>query len=227
MLNKNTTVLPRHAILTRPGRARICTKYEVARFIKRIIPLAVLLVVLGLHYDGAHSINQGVVTLAEEPPRPKWAKIEIPLRVSHYDNLGLASAQGFWQSTSQSKDNQLLSPIAVKILCNNSEKTCKESEATVFLGVLQADLLEYEITNWTAEGIVADDTDEGACGIGHRLSLDFKANSVTVTDYPKKVSTGKNCQPFQDANSYSLRGGQLMLYPPAAWDPLEKPEGKK
>jgi hypothetical protein len=59
----------------------------------------------------------------------------------------------------------------------------------VVLGALRADLLEYAITSWTEEGIVVDDTDEGACGIGHRLSLDFKSNSVTVTDYPKRVTS--------------------------------------
>jgi hypothetical protein len=194
---------------------------------KTIAAFFAMLALLVLSYSIRRIRSQSEVVHADQAPSPRWTKVEIPLTVSHYDKLGLAYAQGFWQSTSLSKDKQLVSPIAVKIECNNSDKTCRESEASVFLGVLQADLSEYDITSWTPNGIVADDTDEGNCGIGHRLSLDFKSNSVTVTDYPKKVSTDKNCQPFQDADSYSLHGGQLTLYPPAPWDPLAKAEGSK
>jgi hypothetical protein len=57
---------------------------------------------------------------------------------------------------------------------------------------------------------VADDSDEGECGIAHRLSIDFKSNSVTITDYPKKVSNGQECKEFQDANSYALHGGKAI-----------------
>ena len=63
---------------------------------------------------------------------------------------------------------------------------CTESQATVVLGELKADFVEYDISSWTEDGVVADN--EGDCGIGHRLSLDFKSNSVTVTDYPKRYS---------------------------------------
>jgi hypothetical protein len=194
---------------------------------KTISSFLALLVLLVLAYSVGNLRSWSEVVHADQPPSSRWTKVEVPLTVRHEDRVGLAYAQGYWQATSLSKDKQLLSPIAVKIECNKLDKSCRESEATVFLGVLQADLLEYDITSWTTNGIVADDTDEGNCGIGHRLSLDFKSNSVTVTDYPKKVTTDKNCQAFQDADSYTLRGGQLVLYPPAPWDPLAKPEGTK
>jgi len=191
---------------------------------KRIPSVLALLALMGISYKLGLSRNSEVAH-AEEISR--WTKVEIPLNLSHEDRLGLANAQGFWQSTSTSKDKQLAFPVAVKIECDMSERICRESQASVLLGVLQADLLEYDITSWTAEGVVADEADEGECGIGHRLSLDFKSNSVTVTDYPKRVTTNANCKPFQDASSYSLHGGQLMLYPPAPWDPLVKSAGKK
>lgn len=156
----------------------------------------------------------------------RWVKTETPLEVFHFkgrvSSYETADAQGFWQSTSASKDKQLVFPIAVKISCDRGEKICREVDAAVQLGILQPILLEYQISNWTDAGIVADDVDEGDCGIGHRLAIDFKSDSVTVTDYPKKLSGSANCKPFQDANSYALHGGQIMLYPPAEWDPLAK-----
>jgi hypothetical protein len=196
---------------------------------KNTVALLTLLALVGLSYKIGRSRDETVVHAAEAS---KWAKVEIPRNVYHHEsralpNAGIAGAEGFWQSTSASKDKQLVSPVAVKISCTRSDKTCTESEASVVFGVLKADLLEYDVTSWTEEGVVADDTDEGNCGIGHRLSLDFKSNSVTVTDYPKKVTSSDNCQAFQDANSYVLQGGNLVLDPPATWDPLAKPAGKK
>src|SRR5579863_1049221 len=186
---------------------------EESQPMNRTVALMAALALMGFGYYSGRSRSESNLLHADEAA--KWTKTEIRLTVNHDERFGLAYAQGFWQSTSPSKDKQLLSPIAVKIECNRHDKTCKESEASVLLGsILQADLLEYEITSWTGDSIVADDTDEGDCGIGHRLSLDFKDNSVTVTDYPKKVTSGKNCKAFQDANSYALHGGQLMLYPP-------------
>jgi hypothetical protein len=180
--------------------------------------LLVVVILIGIVDALAHTRKESVVHADEIA---KWTKTEIPLRVSHIGSE-LASADGFWQSTNTSKDKQLVSPIVVKITCTSYDKTCREAEASVFLGaILQADLLEYDITSWTNDGIVADDEDPGKCGIGHRLSLDFKSNSVTVTDYPMKVDNSADCKVFQDANSYSLRGGQIMLYPPAKWEPLE------
>ena len=155
----------------------------------------------------------------------KWTKVETPLKVFDDDSHGYASAEGFWQSTSSSKDKQLVYPVAVKIVCTRSSMTCDEwGEPVMILGALSADLTEFDISSWTKEGIVGNGP-EGNCATGHRLSLDFKSNRVLVTDYPKRVLSG-DCTPYQDANSYALRGGYLMLRPPAVWNPLAKPEGK-
>lgn len=147
---------------------------------------------------------------ADQPT--KRTKVEIPLTVYH-EGRGYARAEGFWQSTSSSEGKQLIAPIAVNIRCLRESKACTESVATVMLGVLKAELDEYDISSWTENGIIADDTDEGECAIGHRLSIDFKSSSVTVTDYPKKVDNSKLCAPFTDANSYALHGGYWVLYP--------------
>jgi hypothetical protein len=170
-----------------------------------------------------------VESVQADDARARWTKTEIPLKVYRHEapgGYGHASAEGFWQSTSLNKGRQLVFPIVVKISCERGEYTCREADAIVQLGILKSELLEYDISAWTDAGIVADDSDEGACGIAHRLSIDFKDNSVTVTDYPKKVSDNELCKGFQDANSYALHGGRLKLYPPAAWDPLAKSQGK-
>lgn len=131
------------------------------------------------------------------------------------------------QNPTVTPDRTKTTPVRISDASNISHRIkmiCTESQATVVLGELKADLVEYDISSWTEDGVVADN--EGDCGIGHRLSLDFKSNSVTVTDYPKRV-LGGDCKPFQDASSYALHGGGLILSPPAAWDPLAKPAGKK
>jgi hypothetical protein len=197
---------------------------------KKSMSLLSLLCLLGFISDIGRSLGVSKAVHADESPTPKWTKTEIPLTVGRHEtrNWKYVTAQGFWQSTSTSKDKQLLSPIAVKITCDGGEKICREADATVEFGaILSPALIEYEISTWADTGIVADDTDEGSCGIGHRLAIDFKSNSVTVTDYPKKMDNSELCKAFQEANSYALHGGQLMLYPPAKWDPLAKPEAKK
>lgn len=144
---------------------------------------------------------------------PSWVKTEIPLNVSKIESIGLVLAEGFWQSTDKSSDKQLISPIAVKIECSRDQNVCRESDATVLVGILQPSTSEFSISTWNHDGIVTDDADEGNCAIGHRLSIDFKSNSVIVTDYPKKVS-GSDCKAFQNANSYALHGGQIMQFYP-------------
>jgi len=64
------------------------------------------------------------------------------------------------------------------------------------------------------------------CGVGYRLWLDFKGNSVTRTPYPMK---GGGWWPtFQDPEeAYLLRGEGLVLHPEAAWDPLAMPVGSR
>jgi hypothetical protein len=196
--------------------------------VKKTVTFLILLGLLGIGCDVWRSRTGVNVVHADE--QTKWAKVEVSLKVYHREHRGspssgYASAEGFWQSTSSSKDKQLVFPIAVSIWCSHSKETCTESDATVAFGVLKPTLIEYQISSWTDDGVVADDTDEGECAIGHRLSLDFQGNGVTITDYPKKVS-GKECEAFQDANSYTLRGGNLVLDPPPLWDPLAKPAGK-
>jgi hypothetical protein len=142
---------------------------------------------------------------------PKFVKSEVPLSVSRDESIGWASAKGFWQSTEQSSGKQLAEEIAAKIECFRDENVCRESDAIVFMGLVEPDSNEYAISSWTSSGIVADDTNEGPCAIGHKLSIDFKSNSVVVTDYPKKLGGSKDCRPFQTANSYSLHGGALGL----------------
>jgi hypothetical protein len=187
---------------------------------KNVLPLLVLAALAGPSYIFGFLRCEPNAVHADETG--KWKKIETPLRV--FDHNGYASTEGFWQSTSSSKDKQLAFPVAVSITCTRNKLTCTESQATVVLGFLKADLVEYVISGWTEDRVVADS--EGNCGVGHRLSLDFKSNSVTVTDYPTKA-LGGDCKAFQDANSYVLRGGGLMLSPNATWDALAEPEGKK
>jgi hypothetical protein len=149
---------------------------------------------------------------------PKWYVTEIPLTVSHYELPGYeyASADGFWKSTSTSKDKQLMDVIAVKLSCVREEQKCREADASMFMGIMEAQLSDYDITSWTKDGIVADDSDK--CN-RHTLAIDFKANSVTVTDYPLKQSGGNSvCKPLHDAYSYALHGGQLQLFPPPSSD---------
>lgn len=144
---------------------------------------------------------------------PQTVKSERPLEISHheYGDDGTASADGFWVSTDTSKDNQLAEQIAVNITCSRAENVCRETDAVLFGGILQPQSEEYQISKWNRTGIIADDTDEGPCGIGHRLSINFPNNSVTVTDYPKKVGERADCKPFQTANSYSLHGGYIGI----------------
>ncbi len=194
---------------------------------KLLLFLFAVLTTVGIRREIERSHDVSNVVHADEAPTAKWTKTEIPLTLGRLEarNWKYVTAQGFWQSTSTSKDKQLLSPIAVKISCDGGEKICREADATVEFGaILSPGLIEYEISTWTDAGIVADDTDEGHCGIGHRLAIDFKSNSVTVTDYPKKMDNSKLCKAFQEANSYALHGGQVMLYPAAKWDALAKPE---
>ena len=49
---------------------------------------------------------------------------------------------------------------------------------------LQAKSTEYSVSTWTRTSIVADNTDANPCGEASRLTIDFKSNSVVVTDYP-------------------------------------------
>jgi hypothetical protein len=144
---------------------------------------------------------------------PQKAQSEFPLKVyaNGYGNVGTVTAGGFWAATDTSKDKQLLEQIAARIECGRSERMCKEIDASLFGGLLEPQSHEYEISKSDQAGIVADDSDEGPCGIGHRLSINFGSNSVIVTDYPTKSGGGATCKAFQTANSYSLHGGSIGI----------------
>ena len=47
---------------------------------------------------GSKAQSSQQARLADKAPR--WVKMEVPLRVSHDESIGSASAEGFWQSTS-------------------------------------------------------------------------------------------------------------------------------
>jgi hypothetical protein len=53
-----------------------------------------------------------------------------------------------------------------------SDSVCREVQASMgFLGTnLKPDSVEYAISSWTKNGIVADITDDKECGVAHRLS---------------------------------------------------------
>ena len=190
---------------------------------KKLFSVLMLLSILGCNGGSSRPESANVVH-ASEATAPKWIN-EIPLTVYRHEvrGYGHVSAEGFWQATSTEKDKQLVWPIAVKIECDREPKVCRETDAVVQLGLLQPDSVEYEISSWTSTGILADDSDE--CN-RHSLAIDFKTNSVTVTDYPVKKAQGDSiCKPLHEAYSYSLHGGQLQLYPPPPWESLGKPEG--
>jgi hypothetical protein len=124
---------------------------------------------------------------------------------------------------SDAQDKQLIAPIVVNIKCSKSVALCREVDATVAMGILQPDTTDYAISIWNAERIVAEDSDEGPCKITHRLIVDFKSKTVTLTDLPSQVDT-KECSSYRDANSYILHGGQVMILPSATYDPLKDKE---
>lgn len=141
--------------------------------------------------------------------------IDIP------ESFGGISVDGMWYATSSIRDKQLIAPIAVKIDCSRPVKICREVDATVAMEILQPETTDYAISKWNRDQLIAEDTDEGKCDITHRLVMDFQSQTVTLTDLPSQVDSAE-CRMYKDANSYILHGGQVMLYPPATYDPLEK-----
>jgi hypothetical protein len=133
--------------------------------------------------------------------------------VSHheYDRFAYASAEGYWKAMDDSPGKQLVSNVAVKISCERDERLCKENDAAIFMGLVKPDLVEYKISSWTEEGIAADNDDDDLsnCPLGHRLTLDFKGNSVIVVDYPTTASDKPECKAVNSASSYTLQGGNM------------------
>lgn len=140
---------------------------------------------------------------------PQHFKAESTLHVYHEDRYGFASTEGFWEAADSSKDKQLIDQIAVKISCDKHDGTCKENDASVLAGIVSPDSEDYQVTRWDVNGIIADDSDTGRCAIGHRLSMDFVTNSVTVTDYPTGKDAPVDCKAFQTTNAYALHGGEF------------------
>jgi len=188
--------------------------------VKNLVALLALLTVTFFIYKTGYLQGANSVVHADETPR--WTKVEIPVMVTRDDRRGLASVQGFWQPTNPIEAKQPISPVAVTIECTRFNKTCGVFQASVSRGVLQEEPFDYYVATWTKNGIVADDFDEGVCGVHHHLLLDFNSNSVSVTHYPKNVTSKNDCQASQGASSFTLHGGQVVLNPPAPWDPLAK-----
>lgn len=177
--------------------------------------LAILFAFSGVQAPSAHLPKAG-------DEQPKWFIHRMPVTLLRHEGRGYGwvSAEGFWESTSSDKDKQLIWPIAVKLNCDREEKVCREADATVELGLLKADTVEYEVSSWTDKGIIADDSDE--CN-RHTLAIQFASKSVTVTDYPLKTGQSVGtCTPLSAPYSYAFNGGYLQLYPPAPWDALAK-----
>jgi hypothetical protein len=151
---------------------------------------------------------------------PSWYITDTGIKVLDDDGKdGILLADGMWCATSSIRDKQLIAPIAVKIECGKSAATCREIDATIAFGILHPDMTEYAISIWNTQRIVAEDSNEGPCKITHRLIMDFKSKTVTLTDLPSQADT-KECKMYRDANSYILHGGQVMLFPSASYDPL-------
>lgn len=159
----------------------------------------------------------------DEPVQPpSWFVTDLGEQVVDDDtDMGIVSAQGMWYSTSSAKSEQLIAPISVKILCSRTMNTCRESDATMAMGILQSDTTDYEVSLWDKDRIVAEDADEGPCRISHRLVIDFQSRTITLTDLPSQV-TSADCKYYRNAKSYILHGGQAMLIPTPTYNPLKQ-----
>lgn len=146
---------------------------------------------------------------------PKLVKSPYALRVSHYEygQYAYASAEGYWKEMDDSPGKKLVSNIAVSLKCDRDERLCKESQASIFAGLISANLVEYKVSSWNAERIVAvnDDDSSGHCPTGHRLTVDLKSNSVIAVDYPITSTDKPECEAVNSASSYILQGGSLGI----------------
>ena len=194
---------------------------EKAETNMRNVYLLVSLVGAGVFLSSVQVAGQASTKPAPHPP--SWYITDLGTKVVDSDDgpSGYVVVQGMWYATSSIKEKQLIAPISVRIWCDKDEGVCREIDATVAFGVLNPDLTDYAISAWTRQNIVAEDAAEGACKVTHRLVVDFQSKTVTLTDLPSQVDT-KECHMLKDANSYILHGGQVMLYPWATYEPLEK-----
>jgi len=146
---------------------------------------------------------------------PRLVKSPYPLQVSHYEygRYAHASAEGYWKEMDDSPGKKLISSVAVSIKCDRDERLCKESQASIFGGLVSANLVEYKVSSWSAEHIVADNDDDSSsrCPTGHRLTVDLKSNNVIVVDYPTVPSDKQECKAVNSASSYTLQGGSIGI----------------
>ncbi len=183
---------------------------------KSVAGVAAMLAVMGASYGAGYL--RGAAEIVHADGTSKWTKVSAALKISHDEKLGYVSTVGFWELTDASKDKRPLSPVAVEIECTEYNNTCGVFQASVSpSGVLQPGFFNYYVATWTKDGIVASDFDEGPCALAHHLWLDLKNNKVTNTDYSKGENGNTSC-PAPTLHAYELRGGQLMLRPPAGWE---------
>jgi hypothetical protein len=146
---------------------------------------------------------------------PMLVKSPYPLSVSHYEygKYAHALAEGYWKEMDDSPGKKLVSNVAVSLSCDRDERLCKESQASIFGGLVSANLVEYKVSSWNAERIVADNDDDSSrrCPTGHRLTIDLKSNSVIAVDYPTTSSDKPECKAVNSASSYTLQGGSLGI----------------
>ncbi|HEY1461787.1 MAG TPA: hypothetical protein VGF44_00040 [Terriglobales bacterium] len=186
----------------------------------RKVCILLLAIIAGFSFSPVSMSGQASTKQAPDPP--SWYITDLGTKVVDVEPLsGYLHVQGMWYATSSIEDKQLIAPIVVKISCAKEGNACSEIDATVAMGILKPDITDYVISTWTREHIVAEDKDEGACKITHRLVVDLESKTVTLTDLSSQIDT-KECRMFRDANSYILHSGQVMLYPWATYEPLKK-----
>jgi hypothetical protein len=197
------------------GRARSAADFVSGGARGNVLNIAPMMV----HADEGRAARDGEPVQRSEAPASgasRWVKVSAALKIDRDEKLGYVSTVGFWELTDASKDKRPLSPVAVEIECTEYNNTCGVFQASVSPeGVLQPGFFNYYVATWTDKGIVASDFDEGPCGLAHHLWLDLKNNKVTNTDYSKGESKG--C-PAPTLHAYELRGGQIVLRPPAGWE---------
>jgi hypothetical protein len=143
---------------------------------------------------------------------PHWMVRDFGMDVlkdSDPSKTGYLQVEGFWVPTSASKEKQLPFPLAIKIRCVRSEGVCREIGAQVTYDLLSPAMEEYTISSWSRTGIVADE--ETRCNMAHRLTISFTGKTVSVVDYPTAPNKSELCEKEQDATSYVLHDGAIML----------------
>src|SRR5579864_5012143 len=121
---------------------------------------------------------------------------------------------GMWVSESKDPAKALVFPMQVKIICTQSEKTCKE--LSVELGptaeqvsITEIDETDYEVNSWDVHGLVASygGGEDSKCQ-RHVLTMDFDSGAVSVSDIP---THRKGCEAFIETDSYKLMRGNYYI----------------